>query len=146
MAIYCSGFYWRFLWYFALPVPPVYVWADWRKYGKLSREPPSFAIDSRQKKRGGAQCVESSNIKGVTQFKNLNTLCSHNLKRINLTDILHRCPYMWNCSNDRGSIFGRGCNFFYHSTHTVCVCVFVCGRGESTLPSVKAYRGLCALC
>jgi len=79
-----------------------------------------------KKKGGGAQCVESSNIKGVTQFKNLNTLCSHNLKRINLTDILHRCPYMWNCSNDRGSIFGRGCNFFYHSTHTVCVCVCLC--------------------
>jgi len=107
----------------------------WKTVKRASKPRNRFAP------KRGAQCVESSNIKGVTQFKNLKTLYSHNLKRINLTDILHRCPYMWNCSIDRDSIFG--CNFFL-SFDTHCVCV--CGRGESTLPSVKAYRGLCALC
>lgn len=44
-------------------VGPVHAWAGRRKYGKLSRQPPSFAIDSRQKGTLGLKC---SSIKGLT--------------------------------------------------------------------------------
>jgi hypothetical protein len=75
----------------------------------------------RAKKGGGEQYMESSNIKGVTLFKNVKALYSVNLKRINLTYVLHRCPCMWNCSNGRGLISARRCIIFIIATPCVCV-------------------------
>jgi len=92
-------------------------------------------------KRGGGNVWNPVTLKGVTLFRHLKALFSLNLRRFNPADVLYRCPCMWNSSNDRGSISGRGCNFFYHLPLCVCVCVCACGRGVSALSSMKAYHG-----